>query len=116
MLSAECQIEIENPFSGEKISKTDMALGIVLIDMFVVVLFCCFIWAMENSLSKYAVQFEEESIEMNDFALRMKGMPKDGQFDGKDDILRAFVMHHFSEVIRDQMALEDEAKDDDEKE
>lgn len=55
-----------------------MALGVVIIDMFVVVLFCCFIWAMENSLSTYAIQFEEESIEMNDFALRMKGMPKDG--------------------------------------
>jgi len=38
---------------------------------------------------------------MNDFALRMKGMPYDHEFDLKEDVLRTYIMHHFSEVIKD---------------
>jgi len=38
---------------------------------------------------------------MNDFSIRVKGMPYDTEFDGKDEILRAYIMHHFSEVIKD---------------
>jgi len=77
MLSAECIINIKNPITNEIITKEDMAISVVAIDMVVVTLFCFFIWFMENSLENYAVQFEEESIEMNDFALRMKGLPYD---------------------------------------
>merc|ERR1712166_1558967 len=96
--------DIINPFSGEPLQKAEMADVIVWIDMVVVVSFLIFIWIMEDSQEAYAHQFKEESIEMNDFSIRVKGMPLDHQYGNDENNLRAFLTHHLEGVIQDEMA------------
>lgn len=82
-----------------------MALTIVFVDMIVVVCFLIFIWIMEDSQESYANQFKDESIEMNDFSIRVKGMPYDYQYDCEDSTLRAYLINHFESVIKDQIEI-----------
>lgn len=86
-----------------------MANVIVWIDMVVVISFLIFIWVMEDSQEAYAHQFKEESIEMNDFSIRVKGMPLDHQYGNDENNLRAFLTHHLEGVIRDEMAAKGKA-------
>jgi len=105
MLVTDCVMnDIINPFSGEPLQKAEMADVIVWIDMVVVVSFLIFIWIMEDSQEAYAHQFKEESIEMNDFSIRVKGMPLDHQYGNDENNLRAFLTHHLEGVIQDEMA------------
>ena len=83
-----------------------MALTIVFLDMIVVICFLIFIWIMEDSQEAYASQFKDESIEMNDFSIRVKGMPHDYQYDCEDSILRAHLINHFESVIKDQIEIQ----------
>lgn len=113
MLVTDCVMnDIINPFSGEPLQKTEMANVIVWIDMVVVVSFLIFIWVMEDSQEAYAQQFKEESIEMNDFSIRVKGMPLDHQYGNDENNLRAFLTHHLENVIRDEMAAKGKAMAD----
>lgn len=106
MLVTDCVMaDIINPFSNEPLQKAEMANVIVWIDMVVVVSFLIFIWFMEESQEAYAQQFKEESIEMNDFSIRVKGMPLDHQYGNDENNLRAFLTHHLEGVIRDEMAM-----------
>ena len=86
---------------------------IVLVDMIVVVCFLIFIWIMEDSQEAYANQFKDESIEMNDFSIRVKGMPHDNQYGCEDSILRAYLIHHFESIIKDEIQKKEaEPKED----
>lgn len=110
MLVTDCVLaDIINPFSNEPLQKAEMAKIIVWIDMVVVISFLIFIWFMEESQEAYAHQFKEESIEMNDFSIRVKGMPLDHQYGYGENNLRAFLTQHLEGVIRDEMAAKGEA-------
>lgn len=110
MLVTDCVMnDIINPFTQKPLQKAAMADVIVWIDMVVVVSFLIFIWIMEDSQEAYAHQFKEESIEMNDFSIRVKGMPLDHQYGNHENNLRAFLTHHLEGVIRDEMAAKGKA-------
>jgi hypothetical protein len=113
MLVTDCVMnDIINPFTQQPLQKAEMADVIVWIDMVVVVSFLIFIWIMEDSQEAYAHQFKEESIEMNDFSIRVKGMPLDHQYGNDENNLRAFLTHHLEGVIKDEMAAKGKAVDD----
>ena len=38
---------------------------------------------------------------MNDFSIRVKGMPHDNRYGCEDFILRAYLINHFESVIKD---------------
>lgn len=102
MLATSCVVgKIFNPLNGAEITKNDMALYVVFIDMVVVVCFLIFIWIIEDSQESYANQFKDESIEMNDFAIRVKGMPHDNKYGSSDNTLRCYLMQHFESIIKD---------------
>ena len=57
--------------------------------------------------------FKDNSIEMDDFTLRFKGLPNDIKYAGNLEALKAYLYNHFQQVIKNQMELEkhDELKD-----
>ena len=48
---------------------------IVLVDVFVVVFILLFTWTLEIGLENFVKIYEEGTIEMQDFSLRVKKMP-----------------------------------------
>ena len=40
---------------------------------------------------------------MNDFSIRVKGMPHDNQYGCEDSTLRAYLIHHFESIIKDEI-------------
>jgi hypothetical protein len=91
---------METPGGGQ-INREDFGLIVVLIDIAVIISFICFIWFLERGQEKFIEQFEEETIEMMDFTVRVKGMPLDDMYKNDEAGLRAHLIDHFETVVKE---------------
>jgi hypothetical protein len=66
---------ILNPISDSPMTKQQMGLVVVFIDMIMIVLFLIFIEGLEHSQKAYVSKFKDQTIEMTDFAIRVKNLP-----------------------------------------
>ena len=62
---------------------------------------------IETRLNDLQTQAElrGNTIEMTDFTIRVKNLPHHTVYGDKDDILRAMLIAHFEELIRDEVKL-----------
>ena len=108
MLVAECtDQELADPFSGKPLSKQVLGQAVVAIDVIVIICFIIFIQIMESAQEKITHKFKDQTIEMTDFTVRVKNLPEDIKYGGNIDHLRAYLIHHFERIIKDQMKLRD---------
>lgn len=102
MIVAKCTtLSIENPITGKFISKEELGMMVVFVDMVVVVVFLIFLEVAENGQKDYVEQFKDETIEMDDFSLRVKNLPKDSYYGGEPDHLKAYLHEHFEAIVKD---------------
>jgi hypothetical protein len=103
MLVAKCTtMSLKNPITGNVISKEELGMMVVFIDMIIVVCFLIFLEVAENGQKDYVTKFKDQTIEMDDFSIRVKNLPKDAHFGGEPDHLKAYLMEHFEGIIKDQ--------------
>lgn len=50
---------------------------------------------------------------MTDFTIRVKNLPHHNLYGDKDDILRAMLTAHFEEILRDEVKLLEQEKEND---
>lgn len=76
MIMAVCEmLEINDPFSGATINKSDLGLIVVFVDVFVIIFVLAFTWTLEIGQENFVKIFDKGTIEMQDFALKIKKMP-----------------------------------------
>ena len=94
--------DIYDPINDTVIARENLGYLIASIDMLVVISFLIFIQVIESSQKAYAKKFKDQTIEMDDFTLRIKNLPVDTDYANDQHQLRGYLMHHFEKVIADQ--------------
>tara|TARA_B110000285_G_C14991727_1_gene546692 strand:- start:779 stop:1084 length:306 start_codon:yes stop_codon:yes gene_type:complete len=101
MLIAVCEdYEMQLPWSDTLITKQDLGWIIVIIDIFVITALILFTYFLENGQNNYVEMYNEFTLEMSDFSLKIKGLPderhySDNNIKFRDEALRALVISHF---------------------
>jgi hypothetical protein len=102
MLIAKCTTHsIKNPLTGGEISKEEVGTLVVFIDMIIVICFLLFLEVAENGQNDFVTKFKDDTIEMDDFSIRVKHLPKDSLYGNEPNHLKAYLMEHFEAIIKD---------------
>jgi hypothetical protein len=81
LVLAVCEmLEITDPFSGEKLQKSEFGMIIVVVDVFVVIFILLFTWTLEIGQENFVKIYDKGTIEMSDFSLRVKKMPDESKY------------------------------------
>ena len=112
MAFANCDdVDIYNPFGSEPLSKDDLGNIIVFVDIITITILIIFTWGLENGQRIYMNSFNIHTVEMQDFAIKVKNFPDErlygeGNWDNRDEILRALLSKHFEDIIKRQILIE----------
>ena len=98
---AECVLTEMDAPGGAKIDREDFGMIVVAIDMLVIITIVLFIWFLEKGQESFIEQFEQETIEMTDFSVRIKGMPEDDKYKNDEAALRAHIIDHFETIVKE---------------
>jgi len=85
-----------------QVEKADFGIVVVFIDFLCVFIFIFFTFFLEKRQREYANNFEEQTITMSDFTLELANLPRDGYFNGKEQVLRTMLWDHLEHVMDDQ--------------
>jgi len=81
------------------IAKSDFGIFVVLIDFLCVTIFIYFIYFLDRRQKEYYKKYEEQTITMADFTMEFKAIPRDGFFNGREQVLRAILCKQMEEVM-----------------
>ena len=110
---SECNTDaIINPLTDNPMTKSEMGLIVCFIDMLVVVLILVLSSLLEHSQKAYTAKFKEQTLQMSDFSIRVKNLPRDIKFKGKNHILKAYLTEHFESVANEQRIKNGMSHDD----
>jgi hypothetical protein len=100
IVEAECIFDsILIPYSGGySIDKDDLGLIIVCIDLISVFATIIFIYYLDLKQTEYIELFKMQTMQMSDFAIRVKNLPRDNEFATIHD-LRAQLWNHFQDIL-----------------
>lgn len=87
------------PLIGVEIQKASFGIFIVVIDLLVIMTIVCFIYLLEVMQNKYIEEYNKQTIKMSDFTIRVKNLPGEAEFGGKEEILKAELWAHFEELL-----------------
>ena len=85
-----------------EVQKKDFGIVVVFIDFICVFIFIFFTFFLESRQREYAENFEQQTITMSDFTLELSNLPRDGFFNGKEQVLRTMLWDQLEQVIDDQ--------------
>lgn len=77
---------------------------IAVIDVLVVISFMIFISCIKKSQRAYLNKFKDQTIELDDFTIIMRNLPRDIEFENNEDALKACLNQHFEELIKRETA------------
>ena len=75
----------------------------MLVDMGVVVGLLVFVTVVEWGQKRYVTKFKDQTIEMDDFTIRIQNLPKNKLYGGNPEFLKAYLTNHFETLIKDQI-------------
>lgn len=79
------------PYIGTDITKESFGIFVVFIDFAVVFILMAFIFVIDARQKEFIKLFKQKTIEMNDFTVRVKNLPSDGEYGAKEHILKAYL-------------------------
>ena len=79
---------------------------VVFTDILVVIIVALFVEIIERRQNHFARKFETETIEIPDFSLTFRKLPKDHFSLGDEDLLRAKLWHQITKIMEQQYAKE----------
>lgn len=82
------------------ISKNDLGLIVVLSDMLVVVILIFFVNFLERRQNEYTLMAKDETIEMDDFGVRLSNMPRDKLFGGSFQLFKAQLWSQMTDLMK----------------
>lgn len=99
---------VHNPFSGDEFAKDQLGVMIVFFDIFSVLALIVFAKVLISTQEDYVKAFDKATIQMTDFTIRVRNLPHHLMYDDKDDVLRAILMQHFQQIIKDEIEVKKE--------
>lgn len=67
---------------------------------------------LNEELEDYTYKFQQETVEMTDFSIRVKNLPHHAYYGDNDNVMRAILTAHFEEIIKDELKRVQEKADD----
>jgi hypothetical protein len=98
-------IDVKQLNKSVEVQKKDFGIIVVFIDFLCVFIFIFFTFFLESRQREYAENFEQQTITMNDFTLELTNLPRDGFFNGKEQVLRTVLWDQLEQVMDDQYKL-----------
>lgn len=106
MALAKCaSLKVENPFTGSEYSKESLGVFIVFFDICTVIGLIIFMNLLSETQEDYVEIFDQATVQITDFTVRVKNMPHHKCYGDDDDVLRAAIITHFEELIKDEITL-----------
>ena len=87
------------PLLNIPIPKDVFGICLVLVDFLVIVLIICFIYVLDLRQRQYIKQYKNQTMEMSDYTVRVKNLPNDFEYDGREEILQAHLWSHFTSIL-----------------
>lgn len=81
------------------LTEKDIGTLMLLAEMFVIIVSYFFIKRMETVVEEYITLFKAQTIEMDDFCVNFKQLPKDRDYDGDETALQTIIEHHFESIL-----------------
>lgn len=97
--------EIKNPFTGTELNKDSLGVFIVFFDIASVIAMILFTKALISNQEDYVSEFDQATIEMTDFTLRVQNIPNHLLYGNKDELLRAMLTVHFEEILKEEIEM-----------
>jgi len=98
-------LDIKQLNRSVEVEKADFGIVVVFIDFICVFIFIFFTFFLEKRQREYADNFEAQTITMSDFTLELTNLPRDGFFNGKEQVLRTILWDQLEHVIDDQYKI-----------
>ena len=98
ILSIPCG-NIKIPMSNFSMDRGNFGIIVVFIDMLVILAVMIYIHILRERQKEYIAQFNQQVIEMSDFAIRVKNLPTNFKYDDNENILRAQLWRHFQKIL-----------------
>jgi len=96
--------KFKDPFSGREYTKETLGVFVVLFDIASVVALLIFTSVLIDTQEEYAQTFDAATIEMSDYTMRVKNLPHHNKYHNNDEALRAALIAHFEQVVKDEIA------------
>lgn len=87
--------KIKLPGVEEEFEKEQLGLMIVFFDIATVLAIIAFTKILIGTQEEYADMFDQATIEMTDFTIRVKNLPHHKYYNNNDDLFRAILTSHF---------------------
>lgn len=87
------------PYVEYSITKSRLALAVVLLDLVIIVAFFIFIRVLRLRQEEYIEEFQMQKIQMRDFTIRVKHLPNDLAYGDNEHVLKAHLMSHFEMIL-----------------
>ena len=88
--------------SGQSVSRVTLTYVIVCCDIAICLLFVLnAVWIHKWTL-KEEHELDVETVSLTDFAVRIKNLPRRGEYDGSIDELRALLYNHIIKIIKNE--------------
>lgn len=94
--------QITIPYTSYTLAKSSFGLFVVVIDFAVILTIIIFIYIVEARQQDFIKAFKSNTIQMNDFTIRVKNLPRDEIYGGKEEILRAMLWDHFTKLLLEE--------------
>ena len=98
ILSVPCGY-IKIPLSDYSMDRGKFGILVVFIDMLVIIAVIIYIYVLQERQKEFIDQFNQQVIEMSDFAIRVKNLPTNLKYDDNENILRAQLWRHFQKIL-----------------
>lgn len=89
----------------EAVSFSKQTLGLIIVGIEVLILLSVlfFVERLEKTQQDYTELFRGNSIEMQDFTIRVQNLPIDKEYENDPEVLQAFLCMHFQEIVKNQI-------------
>ena len=87
------------PLLGISIQKNYFGLFVVFIDFVSVLMIIVFIYTLDNRQNEFIAAYNKKTITMSDYTIRVKNLPNDAEYGGKEEVLKAHLWAHFESIL-----------------
>lgn len=81
--------KIKVPFTNYELKKEDLGIYVVMIDFIVILIILLWIYIISARLEEFVDSFKADTIQMDDYTIKVKNLPKDALFGNDELILKA---------------------------
>ena len=97
---ATCKAEaLTMPLLGISIQKNSFGLFVVFVDFVSVIMIIVFIYTLDHRQNEFIAAYNKKTMTMSDFTIRVKNLPNDAEYGGKEEILKAHLWAHFESLL-----------------